>query len=176
MDSCIDSFTKSIRGQTPIFSGIIPAGFKAESVYFSHSFSIFHPRYSWSWVPSGSAMKSCIRSLNNSLICWSWIKAWWNWNIIHTAWKVNNKTVSKNRSSIGPQVTIAIMLLVLTLDIKIGASIDSRFHPILCRTPVLSRLSSIGFKTQCVSFSHSYSIFSPRYLWRWISSGSTLEG
>ena len=78
IDSCIDSFTQSILSQTPIFSRIIPAGFKAESLSFSHRTPVFHPRYSRSWVPSGSAKESYIRSFDNSLVAWSRSKAWWN--------------------------------------------------------------------------------------------------
>ena len=68
------------------------------------------------------------------------------------------------------------MLIVLTLDVKISAGIDNSFYSVLCRTPVFPRLSSVGFKTQCVSFTHSLPIFSPCYLWSWVTSGNTMEG
>lgn len=80
MSSRFDSITQSIVRKTPIFSRITSVGLKTQGVPFSHSFPIFQPRHLRSWVSSGSTVKGCVRSFDNSLVSWSWSKAWWNWN------------------------------------------------------------------------------------------------
>ena len=63
----------------------------------------------------------------------------------------------------------------LTLYIKIGSGVDSFTHSILSQTPIISRIVSVGFKTERVSLSHSIPIFHPRNLWGWVPSGITME-
>lgn len=63
----------------------------------------------------------------------------------------------------------------LTLYIKIGSGVDGFTHSILSQTPIISRIVSVGFKTERVSLSHSIPIFHPRNLWSWVPSGITME-
>ena len=61
------------------------------------------------------------------------------------AMKVAGETLQRSRRT-SPAAGSYLQPCVLTLNIKIGASINCRLHSILCWTPVLSRLGSVCFK------------------------------
>ena len=67
------------------------------------------------------------------------------------------------------------MQTILTLHIKVCTSIDSISDPILCRTPVFSRLIPVGFKAQFLSCTHSLPILGPCYRRSWVTCSSAMQ-
>lgn len=66
--TCFDSYIQSVLCWTPVFSRMIPAGFKAQRISCSDDLLIVYPGYLGVWMPRGSAIECCHGTLSDSLI------------------------------------------------------------------------------------------------------------